>query len=84
MGVLNCQKCYNTENKNNDEIITGNNILKNQKVLFALDSYKTSVSPISNNDNLSQNKFNNFINNIDKNKKKNFNSKKILVLKKNL
>ena len=69
MGVLNCQKCYNTENKNNDEIITGNNILKNQKVLFALDSYKTSVSPISNNDNLSQNKFNNFINNIDKNKK---------------
>ena len=76
MGVLNCQKCFNNDNKNSNEIITGNYMPKNQKILFALDSYNTSLSPTTSNENLSQNKINYCFNNKDKNGKKQIKSKK--------
>ena len=75
MGVLNCQKCFHNENKNLSEIITGNNLLSNQKVLFALDSRKTSLSPKTNSDNFNMNKINCFVNK-DKNKRISLKSKK--------
>ena len=76
MGVLNCQKCFNNENKNKNEIITGNNLLKNQKVLFALDSRKSTLSPRTNSESTNQNKINHFFNNKEKYKKISIKSKK--------
>ena len=58
MAVLNCQKCFNKNNKNYSEIITGNNLLNSQKVLFTLDSRKTSLSSKTNSDNFNINKIN--------------------------
>ena len=58
MGVLNCQKCFHIENKNKDEIITGNNILTNKKLIIDLDSHQKSLSPIICSGNLYQNTFN--------------------------
>ena len=76
MGVLNCQKCFNNDNKNKDEIITGNYLLKNQKVLFALDTRKTSTSPTSGAEIFNQNQSNSYKNYKDKIKKLPFKSKK--------
>ena len=78
MGVLNCQKCFNNDNKNNNdnEIITVNYISKNKKVIFALDSYKNSVSPTTSNENLSRSNSNYFINDKDKSKKRQIKLKK--------
>ena len=74
MGVLNCQKCFNSDNKNYNEIITGNNMSQNQKVMFALDSRKTTLSPRTSSDNFNLNKFN--CNNKDKTKRISLKSKK--------
>ena len=80
MGVLNCQKCFNNDNKNNNdndnEIITLNYISKNKKDIFALDSYKNSVSPTTSNENLSRCNSNYFINNKYKSKKRQIKLKK--------
>ena len=61
MGVLNCQKCFHIDNKN--EIITGNNILVNQNLIFDIDSHQSSLSPINNyeyfKNKLSYNKYKN-------------------------
>lgn len=76
MGVLNCQKCFNNDNKNKNEIITGNNLLKNQKVLFALDSRKSTLSPRTNSDSSNQNKLNHFLSTKEKYKKMSLKSKR--------
>ena len=55
MGVLNCN-CLHNDTKNINEIITGNN-LKAQKLVFALESCKTTLSPRNSSEffNTSQN-----------------------------
>ena len=65
MGVLNCQKCFNSDNMIKNELITGNNLLKNQKVLLALDSLRTTLSPRNSSENFSQNKNNSTLNKTD-------------------
>ena len=80
MGVLNCQKCFNNDNKNKNEIITGNNLLLNQKVLFALDSRKSTLSPRTNCESSNQNKLNHFLHNKEKCKKMSLKSKKFSSL----
>ena len=75
MGVLNC-KCFQSDIKGINEIITGNN-LKPHKLILALDSLKTTLSPkiSSENFNLKQNK-DFFYNNKDKNSRLSLKSKK--------
>ena len=75
MGVLNCS-CFKSDIKGINEIITGNN-LKPHKLILALDSLKTTLSPkiSSENFNLKQNK-DFFYNNKDKYSRLSLQSKK--------
>lgn len=74
MGVLNCN-CFHNDTKNINEIITGNN-LKAQKLVFALESRKTTLSPRNSSELFNPNQINNFSNNKDKNKEMSLKSKK--------
>ena len=45
MGVLNCQKCINLENKRYNELLIGRNGQKSRKVITALESQDTNSTP---------------------------------------
>ena len=45
MGVLNCQKCINLENKRYNELLLGRNGNKSRKVITALESQDTNSTP---------------------------------------
>ena len=74
MGVLNCN-CLHNDTKNINEIITGNN-LKAQKLVFALESCKTTLSPRNSSEFFNTSQNNNFQNNKGKNKEMSLKSKK--------
>ena len=74
MGVLNCN-CLHNDTKNINEIITGNN-LKAQKLVFALESCKTTLSPRNSSEFFNTSQNNNFQNNKGKNKEMSLRSKK--------
>ena len=67
MGVLNCQKCINLENKRINELLLGQNDHKSRRVITALESQDTNSSPPKMAKYLNEEKINNsnFIN-IDK------------------
>ena len=74
MGVLNCN-CLHNDTKNINEIITGNN-LKAQKLVFALESCKTTLSPRNSSEFFNTSQNNNLPNNKGKNKEMSLKSKK--------
>ena len=59
MGVLNCQKCINLENKRINELCLGQNDHKSRRVITALESQDTNSSPPKMAKYLNKEKINN-------------------------
>ena len=59
MGVLNCQKCINLENKRINELCLGQNDHKSRRVITALESQDTNSSPPKMAKYLNEEKINN-------------------------
>jgi len=69
MGVLNCQRCINLENKRYNELLLGTNGHKSRKVITALESQDTNSTPPKIAEYMNEEKINN-INFINKEKLK--------------
>ena len=69
MGVLNCQRCINLENKRYNELLLGTNGHKSRKVITALESQDTNSIPPKIAEYMNEEKINN-INFINKEKLK--------------